>query len=231
MGVIGWRFWYVSRDHETPRLIPPYGGNPDAAANRPITTRTVHAVCIRDPRHRPPVADCECGIYAVENVVDACYRYQVIRSNLKHGTKSMWAITPASSSTIPVLARVTLTRVRWIDQRPGSPYRCISPEMRAGRATIECLYFAQAPAHLAKRLGADLGVPVVAGLPRYSCADWEQRPPWYQRGGPEAGLGAYDEYEPLFRDGQPVVPFTGTAPRVGGMIDGSATADINLLCS
>lgn len=176
--------------------------------------------------HEPPEPDCACGIYAVENVIDALYRLRVITANIATGTTSLFRPTRAAAGTIPVLARVQLTHVRWINRAVSwSDLKCI-PEMRAAAARIECLYVADElidhghARRLGDQLSAALGVAAVVGYPEYTLDDWHHLPDWYRRGGPDGLLD--DEYEPLVGGDRPhpVIPFSAPIPRPGEAVWG-----------
>lgn len=131
----GWRLWHLSPGDDPPALRAPYGEAPL------VTGSTVHAECSDHAAHQPAEIDCACGVYAVENVIDVLYRLRVITANIATGTTSLFRPTRVAAGTIPVLARVQLTRVRWIDRAVSwSELRCTSPEMRAATARIERLY-------------------------------------------------------------------------------------------
>ncbi|MEZ0352381.1 hypothetical protein [Mycobacterium sp. pR1184] len=206
---------------DPPTLRAPYGEAPI------VTGPTVDAECCMHAGHQPPEPDCACGIYAIANVIDALYRLRVITANIATGTTSLFRPTRVAAGTIPVLARVHLTRVRWTDRAVAwSELRCTSPEMRAATARIERLYVADEliaydhARRLADRLSATLGVPAVVGYPTYTLDDWEQRPDWYRRGGPEGLLDG--EYEPLVGGDRPhpPVPFRAAVPARGETVPG-----------
>lgn len=207
----GWRLWHFKPGDDPPALRAPYGEAPL------VTGPAVRAECSVHADHQPPEPDCACGIYAVDNVIDALYRLRVITANIATGTTSLFRPTRVAAGTIPVLARVHLTRVRWIDRAvPWSELRCTSPEMRAATVRIECLYLADelidrdAAEALADRLSGTVGVRALVGYPTYTLDDWEQRPDWYRRGGPEGLLD--DEYEPLVSGDRPHPPIEFRAP-------------------
>lgn len=170
--------------------------------------------------HQPPEPDCACGIYAVENVIDALYRLRVITANIATGTTSLFRPTHVAPGTIPVLAHVHLNRVRWINRGVSwSDLECTSPEMRAATASIEYLYVADElidsdhARRLARQLNTTLGVAAVVGYPTYTLDDWYQLPDWYRRGGPDGLLD--DEYEPLIggENPHPLIPFRAPVPK------------------
>lgn len=217
----GWRIWHLSLSDHPPALRAPYGEAPL------VTGRTVHAECCVRADHQPPEPDCACGVYAVESVIDALYRLRVITANIATGTTSLFRPTRAAAGTIPVLAQVHLTRVRWINRAvPWSDLKCTSPEMRAATARIDCLYLADEllehdhARRLADQLGATLGVAAVVGYPTYTLDDWKHRPDWYRRGGPDGRLD--DEYEPLVAGDRPhpLIPFSAPIPAPGETVWG-----------
>ncbi|WP_368834156.1 hypothetical protein [Mycobacterium intracellulare] len=181
----GWRIWHLSLGDDPPALRAPYGEAPL------VTGRTVRAECSVHADHQPPEITCACGIYAVENVIDALYRLRVITANIATGTTSLFRSTPVAPDTIPVLARVHLARVRWINRAVRwSDRKCTSPEMRAAAARIECAYVADElvdhdrARRLADQLSTALGITAVVGYPEYTLDDWHRLPDWYHRGGP-----------------------------------------------
>ncbi|OJZ75697.1 hypothetical protein BRW65_03945 [Mycobacterium paraffinicum] len=217
----GWRIWHVRLVDERPALRAPYGDAPL------VTAPAVRAECSVHVDHQPPEHDCACGVYAVENVIDALYRLCVITANIATGTTSLFRPTRVAPDTIPVLAHVHLTRVRWINRAvPWSDLKCTSPEMRAGVARIEQLYLAaqlvdhKRAERLAERLRATLGVPAVVGYPGYTLDDWQSLPDWYRRGGPDGLLD--DEYEPLVGGDRPHprIPFRAPIPTPGETVWG-----------
>lgn len=221
----GWRIWHVNTGDGPVALHPPYGGAPGCVGTQPVTDRTVHAQCIERADHQPPEPGCACGIFAVENVIDALFRLHVITRNIAAGTTSAWRPTRLRPGTIPVLARVHLHRVRW-DHDASDVHKCITPEMRAASARIERLYLTDrlvgrdTARRIADQLAAALSVTAVVGYPGYTLDDWQQRPAWYRRGGPQASPGIDDEYLPLFTRSEPLIPFCAPVPKPGQTVWG-----------
>lgn len=222
---IGWRIWHVRRDDDPAALHPPCGGAPGCVGTRPVTNRTIHAQCIEQAGHEPPEPDCACGIFAVENVIDALFRLHVITYNIATGTTSAWRPTRLEPGTVPVLARVRLHRVRW-DHDASEVHKCITPELRAATARIEQLYLTDqllggdAAHRIANQLSTGLGVAAAVGYPSYTLDDWQQRPAWYRRGGPQVSPGIDDVYMPLFSPGEHLIPFCAPVPAPGETVWG-----------
>ncbi|MCW2996355.1 MAG: hypothetical protein JWQ18_3850, partial [Conexibacter sp.] len=59
--VVGYRAWHVEEDG----LLRPW-----TFLALPWAPGANHAVCARDVRHAPPVADCMCGLYALTDPAD-----------------------------------------------------------------------------------------------------------------------------------------------------------------
>lgn len=191
----GFRIWYT-RPAEDPLTLysAMYGTQLQGIRSSTCRTRDriIRAVCpVHD--HDPPAAGCACGIYAVENTLDAVYRLRAMTSNIRGGDSynCWWPLNP-DRRMAPVLAQVKLRRaVEHDDQGTWSVLAHVkqqigahTPVLRAASAEITRVFVsdeligAQAAVTLADRLAASYGVEAVAGFPEYTADEWDLRPAW-----------------------------------------------------
>jgi hypothetical protein len=234
--VTSWRLWTTRSDDPTALR------NPFLLTDHPLTHHTVLAWC-PNPCHDPPEIGCGCGLYAVENVVDALYRLRVTQFNLRTGTTA-GAFHPFRPRTIPVLTKGLSYKVRvtnsWT-QTPGAR-RINVPELRAAMYRIERVYIAsdacphwlagcrftcrRCPdaARIADALGDALGVHALPNLPTYTDHDWQSRPDWYRC---DPDIRAWFACTAAGYFASPKVPFTAPVPKCGQIIPGaSVCADV-----
>lgn len=174
--VTGWRFWYVAARFSTDALLmSPYCDKRVV----PWLDRSHRAICERNRRHKPPVADCTCGVYADMHVLDTMARARELQ--LFTELRSSVAID-GSEPPFAVAGRVALTQAvkyRSLVRPDAVEWR----EWRAASGEIESLYILddaqrrhQQTQRLAWYLNRRYGVPVTGGDVPYSAEDWDTRP-------------------------------------------------------
>ena len=240
--VFGWRIWFSDGSGLFPLT---------KCRDFRVTRRIVTAWCPTKAAHEPPVIDCTCGLYCLENLVDALYRLRVTQYNLRTRTTSAVCFeAPAGdffggrnlAGGVPVLSRVAIFRARVLDRLPdGRLY--VAPELRAAEVCIEQLFVAGAgdacphflagcpwpcrycpdAERIAESLSAVLGLRTVIGLPRYSHHDWATRSDWCKALGPQGICDPLDNmYISWFGDEEPVVAFTAPIPAPRETVAGEA---------
>ena len=192
----GWRVWYTRPAERQLSLYSAVYGAPNQHLRKSmcrIQSRDMDAECSVHG-HAPPPAGCACGIYGVTNVLDAVYRYRAMAANIQRGDGyNCWFPYGPARGMVPVLARCTFRRAvahddvaTWaVLSDVRGQIDVATPVLRAGSARIERVFVTDglagdgaAARELADRLGAALDVDGIAGLPRCTGLDWEQRPEW-----------------------------------------------------
>lgn len=200
--VQAWRLWYT-RPAEAELTL--YAPTSRAERVRSTRDRITYATCIHG--HEPPAVGCECGIYAVGNVVDAIYRFRIMTHNIRTRTVGWFPSCP-DDGMVAVLAAVTMHRVasetspaiptlQIVVNDDGSHSLNVShqraarpedddaiPELRAASAEITRLFIepeaidTDAAPQLAARLAQSYGCEASVGFPEYTAQDWDTRPRW-----------------------------------------------------
>lgn len=155
----GWRFWLVRPGQDL--LLSPYDHGPA------WPTAEMTAKCSTNPAHRPPAADCECGVYAERDVQSA---HERVRRHQRAVERNLaWlAQRGIRRPALPgyVVGAVELTAAVSFVPRAGM-LRIGADELRAASARIVNLYVqpGSSDPHVGERLADRYRVPVTADEP------------------------------------------------------------------
>jgi protein-tyrosine-phosphatase len=152
---------------------------------RPTNCRTTDLVLrarcsLQD--HEPPAPSCTCGIWAVDNIVDALWRVRKLTRGIRRQDLDVLPMRP-DPGIAPILTQVALHRaIESLDLGAGVDGGV--PVLRAASAEVERIFVTdeligtRRATELANRLAASYGVEAIVGLPKFTQDDWDARPEW-----------------------------------------------------